>query len=157
MFALRLRKVLCTQRRDLVGAWSEDNFGNDDAGDWVFELEKSKGLDVLMNPINRVLSEEAYLESPDCAEALAAAEVIAASVSGDTSFIPKELGVWLEKKQGVLFGKRPQIDATHAMKALAAVKKILAGSELQELWEEGGENGTWRAVQNKLISRLENA
>ncbi|EDX88471.1 hypothetical protein ADG881_573 [Alcanivorax sp. DG881] len=43
------------------------------------------------------------------------------------------------------------------MKALAAVKKILAGSELQELWEEGGENGTWRAVQNKLISRLENA
>ena len=60
MFALRLRKALCTQRRDLVGAWSEDNFGNDDAGDWVFELEKSKGLDVLMYPINRVLSEEAY-------------------------------------------------------------------------------------------------
>ena len=46
--ALRLRKALCTQRRDLVGAWSEDNFGNDDAGDWVCELEKSKGLDVLM-------------------------------------------------------------------------------------------------------------
>jgi len=50
-----------------VGAWSEDNFGNDDASDWVCELEKSRGLDVLMNPINRVLSEEEYLESPDCA------------------------------------------------------------------------------------------
>lgn len=140
-----------------MGAWSEDNFGNDDAGDWIWELERSKGLDTLLAPIQSVLNEEEYLESPVCSEALAASEIIAAAVTGDETLIPEEVKIWLHKKQGIFFGKKPQIDTSHAKQALKAVKKIIAGSELQELWEEGGENKSWRSIQNTLIAKLEKA
>ncbi|WP_139299497.1 DUF4259 domain-containing protein, partial [Vibrio vulnificus] len=39
-----------------MGAWSEDNFGNDSASDWIWELEKSKGLNTLLSPIKSVLN-----------------------------------------------------------------------------------------------------
>lgn len=140
-----------------MGAWSEDNFGNDDAGDWMWDLEKSKGLDTLLASIQSVLSETDYLESPVCSEALAASEIIAAAVTGDKSSIPEEAINWLNKKQGFIFGSKPNIERAHAKQALEAVKKITLNSELQELWEEGGENKAWRAVQNTLIAKLENA
>lgn len=140
-----------------MGAWSEDNFGNDDAGDWIWDLEKSKGLNTLLAPIQSVLAEDNYLESPICCEALAASEIIAASVSGDHSIIPEEAKNWLSKKQGLIFGRKPKIEVAHAKQALKAVKKITANSELQELWEEDGENKEWREVQNLLIAKLENA
>ena len=66
-----------------MGAWSEENFGNDDAADWVYDLESSKGTDTLLSPINTILSSQSYLESHKCSEALAASEVIAASITGD--------------------------------------------------------------------------
>ena len=140
-----------------MGAWSEDNFGNDDAGDWIWDLEKSKGLATLLAPIQSVLSEADYLESPVCSEALAASEIIAAAVTGDKSSIPEEAINWLNKKQGFIFGSKPNIEVAHAKQALEAVKKITLNSEIQELWEEGGENKEWRAVQNTLIAKLENA
>lgn len=140
-----------------MGTWSEDNFGNDDAGDWIWDLEKSKGLDTLLAPIQLVIAEEDYLEGPICSEALAASEIIAASVSGDYSRIPEEAKNWLSKKQGLIFGSKPKIEVLHAKQALEAVKKITANSELQELWEEDGENKAWRAVQNSLMTKLENA
>jgi len=46
-----------------LGAWSEDNFGNDDAGDWIWDLEKSIGLNTLLAPIQSVIAEDDYLES----------------------------------------------------------------------------------------------
>lgn len=46
-------------------AWSEDNFGNDDAGDWVSSLEKFKGVGILMSAIKLVNSSSDYLEAPD--------------------------------------------------------------------------------------------
>jgi hypothetical protein len=136
-----------------MGAWSEDNFGNDDALDWVCDLEKSKGLEALLAPIHRILNETDYLEAPDCCEALAASEVIAAAVSNDASNIPEQAQRWLNRKQG-LFGKKPQIDLAHAQLASKAVDKIVSGSELQELWDEDETNEEWHLVQKVLITRL---
>jgi len=82
-----------------MGAWNEGNFDIDDASDWVYSLEKSKGIDTLLAPINKINSSAEYLESPDCSEALAAAEVIAASLTGDSTVIPEDAGKWLQKKQ----------------------------------------------------------
>lgn len=139
-----------------MGAWSEGNFCNDNAGDWVWDLEKSKGLETLLAPIHAVIAGEDDLESSICSEALAASEIIAAAVSGDHSVIPEEAKNWLSKKQGMIFGSKPKIETSHAKLALEAVKTIMSSSELQELWEEDGENKTWRAVQNALITKLEN-
>lgn len=138
----------------MMGAWSETNFGNDDALDWIFELEKSKGLNVLMAPINDVLNDDDYIESPLCSEALAASEVIAANQTQNFSVIPDEAKVWLNKKQGFIFGKLPKIERSHAIKAQAAVNKIVNNSELKELWEETEDYSKWLKIQNHLLAQL---
>ena len=140
----------------LMGAWSEENFGNDDAWDWVWELEKSKGTEILLAPLRSILENDDYLESPGCSEALAAAEVVAAGVTGDFSLIPAEAKKWLNKKQS-LFGKKPQIEKDHAIIAKQAVEKTLKASELKELWEETDDFSNWQVVQQNLISKLSNA
>ncbi|MDB6195768.1 DUF4259 domain-containing protein [Vibrio parahaemolyticus] len=140
-----------------MGAWSEDNFGNDSASDWIWELEKSKGVNTLLSPIQSVLNENDYLEVDICSEALAASEVIAAAITNDHTLLPDEARSWLNRKQGWLIGRKPQVTAEHAKQALRAVQKVLSNSELQELWEEDGVNEKWRAIQNNLIAKLENA
>ena len=138
-----------------MGAWSEENFGNDDAGDWIYDLEKSKGTGTLLSPLKAINSNDDYLESPDCCEALAAAEVVAASLTGNFSSIPKEVQVWLNKKPGI-FGKKPKIEKDHALLAKQSVQKILESSELKELWEETEDFSKWKEVQSKLIIKLSN-
>ncbi len=140
-----------------MGAWSEDNFGNDSASDWIWELEKSKGVNTLLSPIQSVVNENDYLEVDICSEALAASEVIAAAITNDHTLLPDEARNWLNRKQGWLIGRKPQITAEHAKQALRAVQKILSSSELQELWEEDGVNEKWREIQSNLIAKLESA
>ncbi len=137
-----------------MGAWSEENFGNDDANDWVWQLENSKGLETLLSPINSVLSTSEYLESPLCCDALAAAETVAAGLTGDFSKIPEEAQKWLNTKQS-LFGKKPQIQSEHARLARIAVTKILESSELKELWEETDDYSSWQTVQSALLNKLD--
>ncbi|HAS6175804.1 TPA: DUF4259 domain-containing protein [Vibrio vulnificus] len=141
----------------MLGAWSEDNFGNDSASDWIWELEKSKGVNTLLSPIQSVVNENDYLEVDICSEALAASEVIAAAITNDHTLLPDEARNWLNRKQGWLIGRKPQITAEHAKQALRAVQKILSSSELQELWEEDGVNEKWREIQSNLIAKLESA
>jgi len=81
-----------------MGAWSENNFDNDDALDWFFELEKSKGVNVLMKPINDVLNSDDYLKLPVCSEVLAVSEVIAANQTKNVSLLPDEAKTWLNTK-----------------------------------------------------------
>ncbi|CAH0525187.1 hypothetical protein CTH30272_00593 [Allocatenococcus thiocycli] len=140
-----------------MGAWSEDNFGNDSASNWIWELEKSKGVNTLLSPIQSVVNENEYLEVDICSEALAASEVIAAAITNDHILLPDEARNWLNRKQGWLIGRKPQITAEHAKQALRAVQKILSSSELQELWEEDGVNEKWREIQSNLIAKLESA
>ena len=138
-----------------MGAWSEDNFGNDDAGDWVYDLEKSKGIETLMSAIKLVNSSDDYLESPDCSEALAASEVIAAALTNDFSLVPEEVKKWVTKKPSLL-GKKPKIETTHAVEAIKAVQKIVKDSELKELWEESEDYPNWLKIQNTLLKKLSN-
>jgi hypothetical protein len=34
--------------RSQMGAWGHDSFDNDDAGDWVYELEESSDMSVIV-------------------------------------------------------------------------------------------------------------
>lgn len=137
-----------------MGAWSEENFGNDDANDWIYDLEKSKGTNTLIKPLNNIIQNNDYLESSYCCEALAAAEVIAASKTQDFTVIPKEAQKWLTKKQGVIFGKPPEITSEYVTLAKQAVEKVLKNSELKELWEETEDFIKWQIIQQTLIKKL---
>ena len=137
-----------------MGAWGTGNFENDDAGDWVWELEKSKGKTLLHETLSRVASED-YPEAPDCCEALAAADVMLAGLTGDDSSLPDEARQWLAKKTGLFFKKARRFDTTDAMFASSAVEQVLANSELAELWDEADEGESWRTAQKHLLQRLQ--
>jgi Domain of unknown function (DUF4259) len=82
----------------MMGAWGHKNFENDDACDWVYDLEKSKDKQVIHEALNIVLNNHDYLESPDCCNALAAADVVLAGVSGEYTRVTDEVRNWLNRK-----------------------------------------------------------
>lgn len=137
-----------------MGAWGIGNFENDDAVDWMYDISDSKGVKVLLSPLKDVVNETGYLESPDCCQALVSAEIISKALSKDRSELPEEIQSWLEKKRG-LFGKPPVLEPAHASLAAQAVKKIMADSELKELWQEAGEYDQWLSKQQSLLGALE--
>jgi len=137
-----------------MGAWGIGNFENDDAVDWSYDIADSKGVKVLTAPLRNVVSEADYLEAPDCCQALASAEIIAKTLSQDTSDLPEEIQNWLKQKKG-LFGKPPFIEKEHASLAAEAVKRIISDSELKELWEESDEHDQWVSRQKHLLGVLE--
>jgi len=47
-----------------MGAWDIKAFDNDDAMDWLEELDKSDGLRVLSNALRKSLMNTLFMESP---------------------------------------------------------------------------------------------
>lgn len=128
-----------------MGAWSAESFHNDDARDWVADLERN-GLSAVISAFGPISEEADYLEAPDCSNAIAAAEVVAALRGKPAKNLPQNVTAWVA-------GKPAPNDALVA-KARAALELILTKSELRELWEESSEYGHWRASVADLENRL---
>jgi hypothetical protein len=130
-----------------MGAWSHEPFGNDDAADWLIELEDSKDLSAIKHAIHAVLdAEEEYLEAPESSSALAAAEILAALLGSPSASLPEKARTWV-------VGKSTPTSAL-LTKAKQAVSKILEASELQELWCESEDYPKWQAGTKGLLNRL---
>lgn len=130
-----------------MGAWSHEPFGNDDAADWLSELEESNDLSVIESALSAVTDEaEEYLEAPQCSSALAAAEVVAALLGMPAKSLPEEATAWVSGK--------PQPTAALVAKAKGAVAAVLSSSELQELWAESDDYSQWQAATKDLLARL---
>lgn len=130
-----------------MGAWSHEPFGNDDAGDWVYDLERSKDLSAIGSALSAVTDEaDEYLEVPQCSAALAAAEVVAAMLGKPVKSLPEEVTVWMKGK--------PRPDDALISKAKKAISAILQSSELQELWAESEHYPKWQAITKDLLTRL---
>lgn len=136
-----------------MGAWGLNNFENDDAGDWVYDLEKSNDKSIIIKAFDSVLENSEYIESPDCCEALAAAEVVLAGISKEHSGVTEDVSKWLNKKPG-LFKKLIIFDSADAAKAIQTINKILDSSELKELWEETDNFEEWKKTEEILIEKL---
>jgi hypothetical protein len=132
-----------------MGTWAIDALGNDDAGDWLGTLYDGDGLDVIDETLSAVATLD-YVEAPQAAEALAAAEVIA-HLQGrpDTTMPPhEELEGWV--KSSKLVPTPALVDKAHQ-----AIDRILADqSELLELWQESDEFEAWKASVLNLRSRV---
>jgi Domain of unknown function (DUF4259) len=78
-----------------MGAWGTGSFENDDAMDWVYELEES-GVSFLKETLEAVTGTPGeYVEVRECANAVAAAEVIASLRGGSPDSLPPEVRRWL--------------------------------------------------------------
>ncbi|MGZ8216812.1 DUF4259 domain-containing protein [Methylomagnum sp.] len=134
-----------------MGAWSCESFGNDDACDWVYELEESDHLDFVESTLDAVLATgDDYLEASDATRAIAAAEVIA-RLQGNVGLrdsYSKSADNWVDKVKLVP-------SANLANKARRALDRILGeSSELFELWQESEESDAWVEAVTHLKERI---
>lgn len=131
-----------------MGAWGPGSFENDDALDWLADLVDGGGMDVVQGAFDMVVDGE-YLEAPEAASALAAAEVVAALAGRPVDDLPEDAAEWVAAK-----ARHPGDRLVR--RARAVVQRVRADSELKELWEEDGEVPTeWHAAVDDLLRRLD--
>ena len=130
-----------------AGAWGDGSFDNDDAMDWVGECVQATSPGLVKTAFDRVLGAD-VVEAPDASAAIAAAEVVAASLGKPSAALPANLKAWLAGQP------RAQIAAQAALAVRALTKIEDAGhSELRQLWSEGKSN-QWLTKVQALQSRV---
>jgi len=133
-----------------MGSWAVHSFGNDDAADWLLELEEQDDLAFVRGTIAEVLEADGYLESTYATQALAAIEVIAATLGRPTAAAraEKPLMSWIRQSH---HHPEPTLIAS----ALRALDRIDADqSELRELWQDGPDFAAWRQNIAELRAHL---
>ena len=128
-----------------MGAWGTAAFDNDDASDWVYELEDG-GVAVVDAALDAALEAD-QLDGPTDVNAIAAGEVVAAARGRPAAGLRDDIAA-------LAAGLTPAITADHARRARAAAERVLAASEVAGLWAEAGDDAEWRGVVNDLIGRL---
>jgi len=130
-----------------MGTWGLTSFENDDALDWVIDLESTPDMSLIIDTLFLVNeSEDDYLDASDSCFALAAAEVVAALAGKPATDLPDEVVKWVEEK-----GK-PSDELV--WNAIQAIRAVLGDSELKELWEETDEFEMWVTDVEGLLERL---
>jgi len=133
-----------------MGAWDIGTFDNDDASDWLYDLEESTDTSVIQAALDAVNeSDEDAPEAPDCICALAAAEIVAALRGYPLDSLPENAQSWVDTHDGLEVGSLVK-------SSLTAVERIRTNSELKELWDEASESecSKWHATLDDLTSRL---
>lgn len=129
-----------------MGASGYSAFENDDAMDWLAELEDAEDTSVLVNAFDEISDvSEDYIEIPEASIAIAAAEVVAALLGRTAISLPEEVMEWVEGR-----GEMPSAVVNQAR---SAVNRILVDSELQGVWEDSG-SSDWKACVEDLLRRL---
>jgi hypothetical protein len=130
-----------------MGTWGLQSFENDEAMDWVWELNDSEEFAAIEDAFEAVTDEaEDYLEAMPCSIAVAAAEVVAALHGRPSPHLPPGVSSWIKGK--------PSPGAALLAQAKQAVTTVAAESELQELWAESGHLDEWLAIVRDLEERL---
>jgi hypothetical protein len=130
-----------------VGVWGTGPFENDDARDFIAELQ-ADGVWVLRSALEEValLESDAYVAAPSSSRAIAAAEVLAAARGRPARDLPPEVADWMSRA--------PRIDDRLVVLASKAIARILDGSELKELWHASDEGPPWESRVTDLNERL---
>jgi hypothetical protein len=126
------------------------NFGNDEATDWLYDLEETYGAELLAEAFD-VITKGEFHEQSDCCIALAAAEIVAAAKGKPAPDLPDEARKWLGNQDTSDMAKIKALNK----KAIVAVKKIQNKSELRDQWEESDEWHSWQMVVEGLLKRLQ--
>lgn len=132
-----------------MGTWGHRIFENDEALDFVWEVEEG-GLNTIQQAIYKVASipETEHLESLDCTEALAAMEYVAAAKGNQSEDFPEEAEIWIENKGG------KELTTIDTAILIRTIEKIRDNSELCDLWKEGNETEKWYQTLSDLGKRL---
>lgn len=128
-----------------MGAWGTGAFDNDDASDWVYELEDG-GIDAIESVLDdAVRSSDLY--APTDVNAIAAAEVVAAAIGRPVTGLREDI-------IALVGTVAASVTPEHVARARTAVERVLAASEVAELWAETDNDVEWRGLVQDLIERL---
>ncbi len=148
-----------------MGTWGNKAFANDDAADWIINLESTSGTRLLNGPIRRALFISKIHHSlpiiqknklfqianyilASGATTYAAAETIAALGRRPCTDFPSESLIWVEANQHY-FNKRM------AKRAYVAMRFIRNHSELRSLYEDSDSLAEWLEGVDDLLRRLQ--
>ncbi|TLM86290.1 DUF4259 domain-containing protein [Pseudarthrobacter sp. NamE2] len=127
-----------------MGAWGYLPFENDDALDWLDELEGG-GADVVRGALAK--ANNGYVEASEGSVAIAAADITAACQGDPAAELPENVVDWVTTHGA-------EITAEDVELALEAVERVAGEkSELAELWDDADEPG-WREFLEDLTERL---
>ncbi len=127
-----------------MGAWGAGNFENDDALDFLAEVEGTAALKAAIETLP--LAGEGEVDATDACRAMAAAEIIAAMMGRPSPDCPPEFTAQVKT-----FGK-PAADLIEL--AHQGVSRVLFDSELLDLWTKSDSREDWNIVVTDLIERL---
>lgn len=132
-----------------MSAWGVGPFQNEAAAEYAAEIVQdgayalAEAFDVALDPDND------YLEAEEGHRAVAAAETLAAVLTGDTSALTDAaLRAWVQ-------GTDPT-ELTHLREhALEALDRVTGpGSELPDLWEDSEDADAWQGDIQRLRAAL---
>lgn len=125
-----------------MGAWGSGSFENDDAANWLANLDAVAPAD-LTRIFLRAADNPEYLEAPEASITVAAAEVLAAPGSDSSAAI-------------VAWRTRNPHAINSELKALAirALDRVRTNSEVKDLWLEADGLNDWTAAIRELQARL---
>lgn len=130
-----------------MGTWGFSTFDDDDARDWVYDLEE-RGVKAIEGAFGEILEIGDYLDTDICSRALAACEVVAALAGKASDGLTDEVSEWIEQHSNVdVSGFRNT--------ALQVIDRVVCDrSELKQRWEDSDGFHTWIAGVADLKSRL---
>ena len=135
-----------------MGAWGTGSFENDDAMDWVADLQAADDLRLVHETLARAADAgDAYLEMPEGAAAVAAAEVVAALLGAPGPTMPEEARDWVTTHASL---EVPAGTVGLAVAALARVRSDPAVSEILDCWKDSDHLADWLAALDDLERRL---
>lgn len=131
-----------------MGAWGPGPFQNDDASDWVWDLESDDDGSVVIEALSIIVDTPIndLPEVTECNNALAAAEVVASARGPRSSGLPDEAVVWINAHAS-------RIDNSWLALASGAVERVMLHSELKDLWEQSRDD-SWAEAVSDLVRRL---
>lgn len=133
-----------TEGGEQMGAWGFLPFENDDALDWLDELEAG-GAEVMRGAL--VDAGAGYVEAPDGSIAMAAAAITSASHGNPPGDLPEDVASWVTAHGAELGPEDVEL-------ALQAVERVAGEeSELAELRDDANEP-EWREFLGELSERL---
>ncbi len=132
-----------------MGAWGPGNFENDAALDWLYDFGENdfRLIDRTLAGVAAMIEAD-ELDADEASEVLAAAECVAAAAGFPPDDPPQELAEWLAENSPI------QVKPEYIEMARKSVARVLAQSELRELWLESDEFGEWETAVRNLQSRL---
>ena len=128
-----------------MGAWGSGSFENDDAADWLAQLDTVAPAD-LTNLFGQAADDATYFEAPAASVVVAAAEVVAALNGSPAERVPPAIVKWTTNRPA----PTPELKAL----ALRALERVRKNSELKDLWLEADGLNDWIVAIQDLQTRV---